>query len=149
MFHRSAWSFVYGFALCVSLTGCGDPIVGDTAQIAVSPVAGSWNLDGVGAWRVPVSIEVVPRVSRWINVGTAALNHDNTWTLRYEYRDLGATLDTRGTFSASGTYAAPTSAATAFVLRDEMSGRSYRAVVNADNSLDVNVDNYRFHFVAR
>lgn len=140
--------FVFALSLALgALAGCGDVAEGGAAAITVTPLDQSWSLDGVGAWRVPVSIGVAADASRQISAGSLTVRADWTWELRYDYRDLGANLDASGTHVSAGTYRAREGAPSTFDFRNAATGSVYVATVNADGSVDLPLGGLRYHFV--
>lgn len=140
--------FVFALSLALgALAGCGDVAEGGAAAITVMPLDQSWSLDGVGAWRVPVSIGVTADASRQISAGSLIVRADWTWELRYDYRDLGANVDARGTHVSAGTYSAREGSPSTFDFRNAATGSVYVATVNADGSVDLPLGGLRYHFV--
>lgn len=140
-------TFALSLALA-ALAGCGDVAQDGAAPITVTPLDQSWSLDGVGAWRVPVSIGVAADASRQISAGSLTVRGDWTWEMRYEYRDLGANVDARGTHVSAGTYSAREGDPSTFDFRNAATGTVYVATVNADGTVDLPLGGLRYHFVA-
>lgn len=137
------------FALiAMSLADCGDPSQAEPASISLAPFQPAWTLDAVGAWRLPASVSAGAHVSRVISAGSLTLRADWTWEVRYDYRELGATVDREGTHALSGGYTARADAPTSLVVRDDATGATYAATINADNTVDLTLDGLRYHFTA-
>ncbi len=129
--------------------GCAEVAMVGAAPIAVVPMNQQWSLDRVGAWRVPVSIETTPGVSREISAGTFSLRDDWTWSFRYDHHDTSATTDTRGTFTASGSYAIQSGEPVVATLHDATANADYTATVAADGTVDLVIGGYTYHFIAQ
>ncbi len=145
------FSRVLSLALCLGLAplaGCGDPADAGASPITVTPLDQRWALDGVGAWRVPVSIGVGADASRQISAGSLTLRPDWTWEVRYEYRDLSANADTRGTHVSSGTYTARAGDPSTFDLHNPSTGTTSVATVLPDGGVALPLGGLRYHFIA-
>lgn len=142
--------FMHGIALSLclaALTGCADDANVGASPITVDPLNQSWTLDGVGDWRVPVSVGLNATTSRQISGGALTVRPDWTWEFRYEYRDLGATVDTRGTSISAGTYAVQEGAPSTLTLREGATAVRHVGTVNPDGSVDLPIQGLRYHFV--
>ncbi len=137
------------FVAMLSTAGCADSPAGGASAIAVVPINQQWTLSRVGAWGVPVSIEVQSGVSRQISAGSINLRDDWTWSFAYEHHDTGMSVDRTGTFTAWGTYAVYGGDPTVAALRDESTGQTLTATINADNTVDLVLGGLTYHFVSK
>lgn len=136
-------------AATLSIAGCADVPSYGSAPIAVVPMNQQWTLSRVGAWAMPVSIEVQPGVSRRITGGSFVLRDDWTWGFSYDYVDVTASGETRGAVNLQGAYAVYGGEPVVVSLRGASTGDTYTARINSDDTIDLTVGAYTFRLVSK